>query len=345
MNLDSIKFKMQLEDLDFNRSKYDKSILEGEHRTLTKYILNSSSKVQMGLSSIEILPANNEVLVQCSAKILDEKYLEGINSNTLEILHNKITPFIGCSFSDVENSTLLRADVTKNLHFDSRSAKEEGIYSLKLGKGNIGFKFDDYTDKRESIIFTGRQKSYKNRQIYYNKEKELNMSRNKEILKLLYANNVKGIGNILRVEQNITSFDKLRSAVGKKTGEVKLGEMVNSKENPILKRHQIIMKYANELDIYSMYDCFEDAEMYEGWNGIYVKCNSNIDAMIDYMKDTTKKKRRVGNAWHYNGHFYEKKKKIQTYFSNNIVGFAPNSAQSNKYFEMLKQVEDLLRTA
>jgi len=334
MNLDSIKFKMQLENLDFNCSKYDKSILEGEHRTLTKYILNSSSKVQMGLSSIEILPANNEVLVQCSAKILEEKYLEGINSNTLEILHNKITPFITCSFSDIENSTLLRSDVTKNLHFDTRTAKEEGIYSLKLGKGNIGFKFDDYTDRRESIIFTGRQKTYKNRQIYYNKEKELNMSKNKEILKMLYAHNVKGIGNILRVEQNITSFDKLRSAIGKKVGEVKLGEMVNSKENPILKRHQIIMKYANEVNLFDDERDWKELHNYYGLKGIYEECNSSLELMIDLCKAKTPRRS-----------FYRIKKEILTAFSNNIGSLVPKMALPNEYFDTLKTIEDLLKVA
>jgi hypothetical protein len=95
------------------------------------------------------------------------------------------------------------------------------------------------------------------------------------------------------VEQNITSFDKLRDAIYKKKinkllgsdsgvknkrmavaysescNEVKLCEVLNSKENPLLKRHQIIMKYANKVNLFEKYENIYDAIFAEGIEGLY----------------------------------------------------------------------------
>jgi len=278
LNLDSIKIKMQLEDLDFNVSKYKTRIEFDESSSRTMYVLNQDVNKHLGLGRVEILPTNNEVLVQCSAKILQEQYLDGINGNTLERLRDNINPYIRCSVDDVANSILLRADVTQNLYFDTREQKENAIQALKLGKSNVAFKVDDYSDRRESIIFTGRQTSYKNRQLYYNKEKELGLTRNKEILSILYKNKVDNIHKILRVEQNITSFEKLRYAIGKKAvntkligaagidnvNAVKLREMVCSNQKPLLKRHQLIMQYANQVDLFTEYEDYDTMLKIEG---------------------------------------------------------------------------------
>jgi hypothetical protein len=178
MNLDSIKLKMSLENLDFDNSKYDELIRKRDNETQIKFQLIEKP---LGISLIEILPITKEVMLQCSAKCLKENYLKGINKNTIEQLHSEITKYMPCTLDEVVNSQLLRCDITENLVFDSSEEMENSIQSLKLGKSNTGFKVDDYTDRRESIIFTGRQTSYKNRQLYYNKNKELNMRRNKEI--------------------------------------------------------------------------------------------------------------------------------------------------------------------
>ena len=148
MNLDSIKIKMRLENLDFNYNQYDESIINrAGGGVITKYVLcREVINHVMGLSCIEILPTTNEVIVISSAKILREQYLEGINKNTLERFYSEIRKYISCSFSDIEHSLLCRADISENLYFETRVAKEHAIKSLRLGKSNTAFKVDDFTD-------------------------------------------------------------------------------------------------------------------------------------------------------------------------------------------------------
>jgi hypothetical protein len=379
MNLDTIKFGMQTESLDFPYNLYDKSELQkaDANTTFTKFMLNPNCNNQIGLKSIQIHPYNNEVIVECSAKILEEQYLDGINPNTLERLHNSIKPYIHCSLNDVEKSTLFKADITKNLYFDTQEQKEFAIQSLKLGKSNVGFKVDDYTDKRESIIFTGRQTSYKNRQIYYNKEKELysSKSKNREILNILIKHKVKDIDKILRVEQNVTSFDKLRQATGKHirdkemrdllflpsyVNNVLLGEALYSEKNPILERHQIIMKYANQVNLYDKYETFDDAMFDYGIKGIYSECNQSWELVLDFLDKKTPKKYLNKNGYlRHNGTYYRMKNKIQFHISNNIVECSPylvnnfekkdemleKEIKKNSYMDALKQIELLLLVA
>ena len=149
MRLDSTKIKLQLETLDFNPNFYDESIINrAEGGSLTKYVLCEQIRKQhIGLNSIDILPTNNEVLIQCSSKILAEQYLDGININTLERLHSNILPYISCSLAEFTDSILCRADITDNLYFETRDAKELAIQALRLGKSNTAFKVDDLTDK------------------------------------------------------------------------------------------------------------------------------------------------------------------------------------------------------
>jgi len=237
---------------------------------------------------------------------------------------------------------LLRSDVTKNCICESREEKEDAIKALRLGKSNTAFKVDDYTDRRESIIFTGRQTSYKNRQIYYNKELELSLARNKEIAQILYPQR-DTVSKIIRVEQNITSFDKLRQAIGKRDGEVALGEMLLSKNKPLYDRHKVIMKYANEVDLFSEYETWDDAMFDFGIKGIYEACNSSLELLLDFLREKSKmygKNKNKGNQ-----KYYMLRKKILFYFSNNIVEKSLNSATKNLYFETLKKIDSMLKVA
>ena len=340
MNLDTIRIKMQLENLDFNKSLYNTQMLvspDGETRT--KFVL---AKHPLGLNGIELLPETNEAIVSISAKILKEQYLDGVSVNTLGRVHRELKPYINHTLAELEDSCVLRTDITENLYFDTCRDKEFAIQSLKLGKSNTGFKVDDFTDKKESIIFTGRQTSYKNRQIYYNKEKELMLAHNKEIRQCL--GKWDKIDKILRVEQNVTSLDKLRQAIGKnkvntqlvsnfnKSGvnSVKLSEMLTSKQKPLLERHRIIMKYANQVSIFDEYDDWDYAVKIEGWKGLYKRCNSDLDLMIDFLMKTKKAKRI--QIWRI-------KTELQQYFSSENVR---KKEEKKPYFEILMKIAEML---
>lgn len=353
MNLDSIKFVMHPDSLDFKESKYDRSIVEHvDGKVDTKFILEPWKRLkQLGLNRIEILPRNNEVIVCCSAKMLQEQYLECININNVERLHCGLKLHVSCSLDDVLDSTLCKADITTNLYFDDVA---ETMKSLKLGKSNTGFKVDDFTDRKGSMIFVGRQTSYKNRQIYYNKFTELKLAHNRDILGILHKNNVKDIDRILRVEQNITCFEKLRQAMGWHKdikGEVKLGQILNSNAKPLYRRHSKIMEYANQVDLFNEYKDWRWGEIieWEGLNGLYKRCNSNVELLLDFLKEKC-----AGNDRRkMNQNYYKWKMKVQTAFSNSIGSLSLNSAtniegqlvEKNDYFDTLTLIGAMLLVA
>jgi len=353
MQLDSTKIKLQLENLEYEKSLYStQTKITPDLSEQTKFTLFEKP---LGLKHIEILPTTNEVLVEFSAKILKDQYLMGINKNTVERVYSEIKPYIKCSFDDILNSIVLRTDITENLMFDSQTDKENALKSLILGKSNTGFKVDDFVSKNsESIIFTGRQVSYKNRQIYYNKEKELFLARNKEIMKYLQKQHNE-IAKILRVEQNVSSFDKIRQAIGKNKvnsqlvgnfdkpniNSVKLNEMLLSTHKPLYERHRIIMKYANEIDLFNEFDDFFIALIKYGIIGLYMKCNSSLELLLDFAKQTTTASTFNKNKNKMFGYFTLKEfiiRTVQDYEHRNS-----NNSADNDYFDTLKIISEMLK--
>jgi len=124
MTLDSNKFKMKLENLDYDPDLYNTSILlEPDGSQMVKYILRQDKKQHIGLKRIEILPKTQEVIVECSAKILQEQYLEGIIPNTIEQVSDVVGEYIELSVYDVTEAQLLKTDITENLNCGSRQNK------------------------------------------------------------------------------------------------------------------------------------------------------------------------------------------------------------------------------
>jgi len=164
--------------------------------------------------------------------------------------------------------------------------------ALTLGKSNTTFKVDDFTEKKGSIIFTGRQITYKNRQIYYPKEEDMSRKDNKEIYNIVSRNKeaMKILPNILRVEQNITSFDKMRQAAGIKSGIVTMSDMLLSKEKPLYDRHQIIMRYANQIDLFDTIHNWNDYFFDKGFKGALKDCNGSIELLLEVCKAKTKRR-------------------------------------------------------
>jgi len=282
MNLDSIKIKVHLSELDFPKSQYKKQILEDGVSKHIKYVLEGPC---LGLSRIEILPETSSAVVQCSSKILKEDYLSGINENTVGRLHSSLVSYFSIKEDELLRAHLLRADITENLYFDNRAEKELAVRSLCYGKSNIAFKVDDYTQRGDGIVFTGHQKSYKNRQIYYNKEKELRLAKNKDMWQYLDGR-WDDISRILRVEQNVVSYKRLWEALGDRPVRsveyvpwhqrtpkpVILEQMLDSSNpsRPLLKRHNKIMEYANSLELFDDYNVGDAKLMLEhkGLEGI-----------------------------------------------------------------------------
>ena len=85
-------------------------------------------------------------------------------------------------------------------------AVPEYVEALALYRLNQKYDMKEYT--KESIIFTRKVKSYKERFTAYYKYPEL--FNDKELMKHINKDDLKNANNTLRCEQNITSFARLR---------------------------------------------------------------------------------------------------------------------------------------
>ena len=187
---------------------------------------------QYGVKTISI--QDETIELGFSAKILGHNYKEGITLDTISTALDKINELGGMNISVdgiLRDSVMRTFDNTYNIDLDNKGCVDEYINSLSFGcVGNVKLNAKGYTD--ESIILQLDTK-VKNRMIFYNKEKEL-LSNSKKFLE-----HHKGIQivddfkDVLRVELNITSQDKMRQNFKLGNGKVRLIDILQSKNNAI----------------------------------------------------------------------------------------------------------------
>lgn len=302
--LDTMKLKIFPANLNYNKSYYHNNhILQDDVLLSDKWGLKREIvQNTYGLNKLEIDENENSIILELSAKILREQYMAGISNNTLDILVANINDSAGIdlSISDYLRSNLLRGDITKNIKVED---VRNSISVLKLGKSNSAFLVSEYDRANNcGIVFQGKQKSYKNRQIYYDKDTELTkVSRNSDFIKK-YGNKefFKSFENVLRIEQNITEQRTLKRIF--KTETTKLETILNSDINPVLERHKIITKYSNGLELFNEYSNKElkpTAVIEEiGFLTILEKCNYNLAVGEDFLKSLQGENRKYKSTIH-----------------------------------------------
>lgn len=282
--LDSIKFKCTNDTFELlNKGAFlTKSIFDSGGNSIADSRMLSKENKNYGLKNIEVY--GDYSTVEVSAKILRDNYSDSISINTLDRMIDEINSLgvIKINNTTLDSAELLRCDVTKNIKVNN---VKESVRSLLLGKSNTGFKTDDYQRENNlGITFTGRQKTYKNRQIYYDKTTELNQAKNKGFLRAVNGKVLNDFKDILRVEQNLTSLDRIRKSF--KVPSTNLIEVLKSKENPNLERHNVIVKYANQVNLFDEFaeKDIKDAFRIMGTKHLIKECNNSLELAIDFLK-------------------------------------------------------------
>lgn len=289
---DTVNLKF-FSSLGFNQAKFDCVSRNRDGACIDeRYELIAENKMP-GITAIHVMPDSEETVVKFSAKVLRDDYLNGISANTVEQAVDYINSIgaVSIKSDDIEHAALLLCDYTKNIN---RPDVRQSIKSLLLAKSNTSFIVRNY-DKvhNNGIEFRGRQTSYKNRQIYYNKRVELEQWRNKIFFKNL-KNPVRLLersNNILRVEHNLSTLRKIREEFkidGTQYGPIKYPGFVDalqSVQNPILKRHEIITRYAQEQSIFDNYEGVALNELVNllGWHRLYIECNGSMSLLEDFI--------------------------------------------------------------
>lgn len=256
IRLDSCKFLTDFEVIeDIKLQHFDSEIkVNGANELLKqKRVLSSDYKV-IGLKNIEV--TTNNLIIELSAKILKENYYEGINKNTVSQMVDNIN---GCKSIKlntnkfIDSAKVLRCDVTDNLKV--KNNVNDYLSLLNTYKVNSDYLVSFYNRKAgSSIVFDRNVKSYKERLTLYDKEKEI--YRDRELIKLFDQEALNRFNNVLRCEQNIVSFSKIREKLH--INSIDLKDVLNSKE---LVNYNTFTNITKENKALTLFNSYKDKDL------------------------------------------------------------------------------------
>ena len=204
-----------------------------------------SDDLPIGISGITIDAKREQVKFTTSAKLLGENYLEGINPNTFGQFIDTINQ-LGIIELDpnqvFDKGIFHKVDTTNNVDmspiYDLDKSWKEVLDYLRIASINDRFNVEDYeSTHNQGITYKGNQKE-KNRLIVYRKYLDLSKSTDKKgTSNRLFFQNIKdpakflhSTKNILRVEQNHTTFRSIRTRC--KTQSNFVGDVLVNGTNP-----------------------------------------------------------------------------------------------------------------
>jgi hypothetical protein len=201
----------------------------------------TSTSLPIGIKSIKVDMLNQYITIDASAKILLDKYLDGITINTFAQVIETINS-TGYVLLDLEGcynqGRFLKIDTTNNVHMGGYDNDLVGHWNsispqLVNAINNNHFYPKIYSaSKNKGIAFLGDQQVEKNRLIAYCKIVELQTAKNNEFMRalrnpMLMYNNAK---DVLRIECNHTSFKSIKSRM--QIGDILIKSVLSQGKNP-----------------------------------------------------------------------------------------------------------------
>lgn len=256
IRLDSCKFLTDFEVIeDIKLQHFDSEIkVNGANELLKqKRVLSSNYKI-IGLKNIEV--TTNNLIIELSAKILKDSYYEGINKNTIIQLVDNLNDCKSIKLNAnkfIDSAKVLRCDIADNLKV--KNNVNDYLSLLNTYKVNSDYLVSFYNRKAgSSIVFDRNVKSYKERLTLYDKEKEI--YRDKELIKLFDQEKLNRFKNVLRCEQNIVSFSKIREKLH--INSIDLKDVLNSKE---FVNYNTFNKITSENKAVSLVNSYKDKDL------------------------------------------------------------------------------------
>jgi hypothetical protein len=315
VRLDSVKVEIPIEYLKWFRDDvYNEAYLFcGDEAVKDDKVLSDRVKIS-GLKEITIKNKNKVVFIETSGKILREKYYEGLNKDNVEYWLDTInrTGIIEISKNALENIFVLRCDVADNLKVKKDINKY--LNSLSLCAFNDKFLVSRYAG---SVVFTKQVKTYKSRMIFYDKYKELMAGKNEGL-------KVDDFKNVLRCEQNLTSFNTMRRAFKLSGRKLRLLDILNSKEKVNYEKFNEITK-GRKLFIKGV-DNIKDLKMLALTWFLWEKCKYDLKEIKDYLL------------------LYVDKRQVYRYMKE-IKFWINNIDKIEKAVEYVEEVRELLKCA
>lgn len=297
IRLDSTRIKLPFEVLQ----TINKSLFFEQKTTKGGVVLSDKAVLQcpaLGVKRIDIDNLKEEVLIEFSAKVLKDRYHDLLSIDTIEQCFDTInsTGAVKLIVTDaISKADVLRCDVTKNLHMPGMV--KPYIDTLNHLRVNNRYKVEQYKQKKNNgIVFQGKQNSFKERMIFY--DKVLDLHKDKDLQKVVPLHKLLGqFNNVLRCETNIVQLRKIRELCG---GSTNLLTLLQSNSNPNLFLFNKIKSKTINLELFSKYDGmkFSHLEKLLGQQEIIKQLNFDMDLINQFIDS-----RVGGNTNRYKKHY------------------------------------------
>jgi len=349
MRLDSNTIQIpydSINGIDYNNSKFVHSQPTKNGQILKDTYSVSSSDLPVGISKIIVDDFRQQVSIDTSAKILCNEYLEGINLNTYSQWIDSINK-VGIVSIDkhkaFEQGIFQLIDTTNNIDmstlYDLDNSWNEVLSYLKVAKLNDNFDINSWSSKHnQGITYKGNQIE-KNRLIMYRKYVELLKAGNKDFLKSLnrpveILNTTK---NILRVEQNHTTFRSIKTRLKIDTNSIK--EVLTNGQNPNILMLDKITQPHRENQLLMMFNEYNPND-YDLNELIKLEGIKNIIRNANYCEKTLKNfVRRYTSDSMFRWWWYGGKKSITAFrplINELMIKDANRNPQVNKVIELIR---------
>lgn len=242
-------------------------------------------KPLFGVKTIAIDSLNNTLVIDASAKVLKDQYYDMINLNTIDRFVDEINKSGVVQIDKdkfINQSIVRKVDTTINTH--PHKSLETYFSSLSYlpitDKYNVG-RYKGVGNR--GVVFAGTQKTFKERQIFYDKLKDI--FRDKELRKVVPGATLeKQFTNVLRVETNFTDFKHIRKYFN---CDNKLIQMLQSTSTPNLSVFdKITTKVPIDLRLFKEWEGmkFYEIEKLEGMKHIIQLFNYDIGTIKTFIE-------------------------------------------------------------
>jgi hypothetical protein len=280
---DTISFDIPTSEILYREDNFQQLNLRNGEIMASHY----SKKLYPGINGIVIGHGGN-TNIKVSAKILGNDYVEGITKNNIEHVFDVIRKQCGVSFNTdtALQSKVRRVDINKNVRVDGVVKDYLEAYNL-LTPNPTKIRKDTY--KRSGFVWDRKTKTYSERFIMYDKQRDLMRSTNQEFMGLHDGNIImKSFENVLRVEQNNQKGGALRTIRNRfAVDDSRLDLVLESPVNVVWKVYERMMDNSNRLqydifieDYLERFDTWRECRDYIGYKGVFEMCGSLPDTLL-----------------------------------------------------------------
>ncbi|ORC33989.1 hypothetical protein B4O97_13960 [Marispirochaeta aestuarii] len=224
----------------------------------------------------------DQVLIELSAKILQDRYFDLINRNTIELALHRLNecPSITLNINKVlDSARAFRCDSTTDIWTSQYPL--DYIAALRLSVINPKYRKELY-GRDESVVYLARTKSRQRRLIVYWKYPE--MLRDRKLSQFLKPTD---FFPVIRIEHNLKTFQDIRAAF--KIKDICLADILNSQHNPnIALFNRINPEYPRLIDPKSTQHRFSDIEKQEGRISILKKFDYDLESVKAFIRANVK---------------------------------------------------------